>query len=238
MRTTALYRVFPAALLALALGGCATTDGGNPADPWEGMNRKTHAFNDAIDKAVLEPAARGYVKVVPAPAREGVNNFFDNLEDVGTGLNNFLQGKPREGASDLGRFVVNTVFGVFGLWDVATPLGLEKHYEDFGQTLGTWGVRSGPYFVIPFLGPSTARDAPARVVDPSWYYSEAVNPDSLYWGLWVTDKIRTRANLFQAQSVMQQAALDEYSFIRDAWLQRRRSQVYDGNPPRIKEEDF
>ena len=226
-----------AVFAALVLAGCATTNGGgNPADPWESLNRKTHAFNDAIDKAVLEPVARGYVKVVPAPAREGVNNFFDNLEDIGTSLNNFLQGKPREGASDAGRFLVNSVFGIFGLWDVATPLGLEKHYEDFGQTLGRWGVQSGPYFVIPFLGPSTARDAPARAVDPSWYYGEAVDPEGLWWGLWTLEKVRSRANLFQAQSVLAEAALDEYSFIRDAWLQRRRSQVYDGNPPRIKDD--
>lgn len=238
MRMDAWTRLVPAAVLALLLGGCATSGGSSAADPWEGFNRKTFAFNEKLDEAVLKPVAEGYVKAVPAPAREGVNNFFDNLEDVGTGLNNFLQGKPREGASDLGRFLVNTVFGVFGLWDVATPLGLEKHYEDFGQTLGVWGVQPGPYLVLPLLGPSTARDAPARAVDPSWYYSEAVNPESLYWGLWGLDKVRIRANLFKAEGVLQQAALDKYNFVRDAWLQRRRSQVYDGSPPRVKDEDF
>lgn len=230
-----MLRSLLAILLAATLSGCATT-GNSPQDPWEGLNRKTYAFNDAIDTAVMKPVAQGYVKVVPAFAREGVNNVFDNIEDVGTGLNNFLQGKPGQGASDLGRFVVNSIFGVFGLWDVATPLGLEKHYEDFGQTLGRWGMQSGPYFVIPFLGPSTARDAPARAVDPSWYYSDLVNPESLYWGLWGLDKVRIRANLFRAESVLQEAALDKYSFIRDAWLQRRRNQVYDGSPPRVKEE--
>lgn len=225
-------------LAALALAGCATPGGtGNSADPWENFNRKTFAFNEKLDEAVLKPVATGYVKVVPGFAREGVNNFFDNLEDVGTSLNNFLQGKPGQGISDAGRFVVNTVLGVFGLWDVATPMGLEKHYEDFGQTLGVWGVQSGPYLVLPLLGPSSARDGPARIVDPAWYYSNYVDPESLYWGLWGLDKVRTRANLFQAESVLQQAALDKYSFIRDAWLQRRRSQVFDGNPPRVKEED-
>ena len=227
-------------LLALAaatlVAGCATT-GNEPRDPWEGLNRKTFAFNDKLDEAVMKPVAEGYVRTVPAFAREGVNNFFDNLEDVGTSINNFLQGKPAEGASDAGRFLVNTVFGVFGLWDVATPLGLEKHNEDFGQTLGVWGVDSGPYLVLPFLGPSTARDAPARVVDPSWYYSDWVNPDRLYWGLWGLEKVRSRANLLQAEGVIAAAALDRYTFIRDAWLQRRRSAVYDGNPPRIKEEE-
>lgn len=220
----------------LLLAGCATT--GDNKDPWEGLNRKTYAFNEALDSAVLKPIATGYMKVVPEFARQGVNNFFGNLEDVGTGLNNFLQGKPVDGASDLGRFVVNTVFGIAGLWDVATRMGLEKHYEDFGQTLGRWGVGPGPYLMLPLLGPSTLRDAPARAVDPSWYYSEWVNPEGLYWGVfWGLDTVRTRANLFQAEGVLQEAALDKYSFMRDAWLQRRRSQIYDGNPPRVKEED-
>jgi phospholipid-binding lipoprotein MlaA len=226
-----------ALLLAALLAGCASTGERDSRDPWEGFNRKSFAFNEKLDDVVLKPVATGYVKVVPAFAREGVNNFFENLEDVGTTLNNFLQGKPREGASDLGRFLVNSVFGVFGLWDIATPLGLEKHYEDFGQTLGVWGVESGPYLVVPLLGPSTARDAPAKAVDPSWYYSSAIDNDTLYWSLWGLDKVRTRANLFQAEGVLKEAALDKYSFIRDAWLQRRRSMVYDGNPPRVKEEE-
>jgi phospholipid-binding lipoprotein MlaA len=221
---------------ALLVAGCATT-AGEPRDPWEGFNRKAFAFNEAVDEAVLKPVAQGYEKVVPAPAREGVNNFFANIEDVGTSLNNFLQGKPAQGFSDAGRFVVNTVFGVFGLWDVATPLGLEKHYEDFGQTLGVWGVQSGPYLVLPLLGPSTARDAPAKAVDPSWYYANVVDNNAVYWGFWTLDKVRARANLFQAEGVLREAALDKYSFIRDSWMQRRRSQVYDGNPPRVKEEE-
>ena len=224
-------------LLAAFLAGCATTGERNPKDPWEGFNRKSYAFNEQLDAAVLKPVATGYVKVVPAFAREGVNNFFDNLEDVGTGLNNFLQGKPKEGASDLGRFLVNSVVGVFGLWDIATPLGLEKHYEDFGQTLGVWGVQSGPYLVIPLLGPSTARDAPAKVVDPSWYYSSAIDNNTIYWSLWGLDKVRIRANLFQSEKLLDEAALDKYTFIRDAWLQRRRSMVFDGNAPRLKEDE-
>lgn len=233
-----MRRLLPALLAAAALSGCATTGGsGDPRDPWESFNRKTYAFNDALDRAVLKPVARGYVKVVPGFAREGVNNFFDNLDDVGTSLNNFLQGKPRQGFSDAGRFVVNTVLGVFGLWDVATPMGLEKHNEDFGQTLGWWGVEPGPYLVLPLLGPSSLRDAPARIVDPAWYYSSKVDPESLYWTIWGVEKVRTRANLLQAESVLDQAALDKYTFIRDAWLQRRRNAVYDGNPPREKLEE-
>ena len=225
-------------LLALAsfllISGCATT-GGDPRDPWEPLNRGTFAFNDHADRLVLKPIAEGYQQSVPAFMREGVNNFYGNLEDVGTGLNNFLQGKPVEGASDLGRFAVNTVLGFFGLWDIATPMGLEKHNEDFGQTLGVWGLRSGPYLVLPLLGPSTLRDAPARAVDPSWYYSDYMNWE-IYWATRLLDTVRTRANLLQAEGVLKEAALDRYTFVRDAWLQRRQSQVYDGKPPREKEE--
>jgi phospholipid-binding lipoprotein MlaA len=229
-----LFLPFVAAAL---LAGCAGAGPVNPQDPWEGMNRKTYAFNDALDAAVLKPVAQGYVKVVPGFAREGVVNFYSNLEDIATSLNNLLQGKVKDGAGDAGRFVVNTVFGVFGLWDVATPMGLEKHYEDFGQTLGWWGVHPGPYLVIPFLGPSTARDAPAKAVDPAWLYSRAFDTEWSYWSYWTLGKVSTRAGLFQAEGVLEEAALDKYSFIRDAWLQRRRNMVYDGNPPRVKEEE-
>jgi phospholipid-binding lipoprotein MlaA len=221
---------FSALILAALLAGCATT-AENP-DPWESYNRKAHAFNDSVDKAVLKPTAEAYVKVVPGFAREGVSNFFANLEDVGTSINNLLQGKPGQAASDAGRFVVNSVLGVFGLWDVATPMGLDKHNEDFGQTLGVWGVPAGPYFVIPLLGPSTARDAPARVVDPQYAYGYYTDPQGLAWGLTITNVVQQRAHLLKAGSILQEAALDEYSFIRDAWLQRRRNQVYDGKPPK------
>jgi len=226
-----------ALLLAALLTGCATTGERDARDPWEGFNRKSFAFNEKLDEVVLKPVATGYQKIVPGFAREGVSNFFDNLEDIGTTLNNFLQGKPKEGASDLGRFVVNTVFGVFGLWDVATPLGLDKHEEDFGQTLGWWGVPSGPYVVIPLLGPSSARDAPAKLVDPQWYWPRLIKNDTVYWSVWTFDKVRQRANLLKAESVLEEAALDRYTFIRDAWIQRRRNQVYDGHPPPLKEDE-
>jgi phospholipid-binding lipoprotein MlaA len=229
-------RLLLALLAACILAGCAsTTDRSEAYDPWEGLNRKTFAFNDALDKAVMKPIAQGYQKVTPAFAQEGVNNFYSNLEDIGTSLNNFLQGKPKAGMNDMARLLVNSVFGVFGLWDVATPLGFEKHDEDFGQTLGRWGAPPGPYFVIPFLGPSTVRDAPARAVDPSWFYNDYL-ADRVYWSWWGLDKVRSRANLMKAEGVLEEAALDKYSFIRDAWWQRRRSQVYDGSPPKEKEE--
>jgi len=229
-------RLLLALAAALLAAGCATT-GNDPRDPWEGTNRKIFAFNDAVDRAVLKPVAQGYQKVTPAFVREGVNDFFGNLEDVGASLNNFLQGKWSEGASDAGRVVVNTVFGVFGLWDVATPLGLDKHEEDFGQTLGWWGVPSGPYVVIPLLGPSSARDAPAKLVDPQWYWPRLIKNDTVYWSVWTFDKVRQRANLLKAESVLEEAALDRYTFIRDAWIQRRRNQVYDGHPPPLKEDE-
>jgi phospholipid-binding lipoprotein MlaA len=228
-------RLIFALAAVLLMSGCATTRD-NP-DPWEPLNRKTYAFNDALDRAVMKPVAQGYQTITPQFVQHGVNNFFDNLEDIGTSLNNLLQGKPKDGLSDAGRFLTNTTLGIFGLWDVATPLGLEKHYEDFGQTLGVWGVPMGPYLVLPLLGPSSARDAPAKAVDPAWYYSDYVDPERLYWGLWGLDKVRIRANLLKAESILEEAALDKYTFIRDAWLQRRRSQVYDGNPPREKEEE-
>lgn len=228
-----------AALAALLLASaCATTSGGggDARDPWEGLNRKTFAFNDAVDRAVLKPAAKGYVAVTTPFVRARVSSFFENIADIGTGLNDILQGKLPFAINDFGRIVVNTTFGVAGLWDVASTLGVEKRDEDFGQTLGWWGVPSGPYFVIPFLGPSTARDAPARAVDPSWYYSTWVDNDTVYWSLWGLDKVRSRAELFKAESVLDQAALDRYLFVRDAWLQRRQNQVYDGKPPLEEDE--
>jgi phospholipid-binding lipoprotein MlaA len=226
-----------AALGALLLAcACATPSGGDPRDPWEGLNRKTFAFNDAVDRAVLKPAAKGYVAVTTPFVRARVSSFFENIADIGTGLNDILQGKLPYAINDFGRILVNTTFGVAGLWDVASTLGADKRDEDFGQTLGWWGIPSGPYFVIPFLGPSTARDAPARAVDPSWYYSTWVDNDPVYWSLWGLDKVRSRAELFKAESVLDQAALDRYLFVRDAWLQRRQNQVYDGKPPLEDEE--
>jgi len=228
-------RLLLALLAALTLSACATT-GGDPRDPWEGLNRKTYAFNDGLDRAILKPLAQGYQKVTPSFAQEGVNNFFGNLEDINTSLNNILQGKVKEGAGDAARVVVNTVLGIFGLWDVASPMGLDKHDEDFGQTLGWWGVPPGPYFVIPLLGPSTARDAPARAADIGWYLYQPLD-DHVYWALWGVDKVRARANLLKAEGILDEAALDKYTFLRDAWLQRRRNQVFDGNPPKEKEEE-
>ncbi|HXZ47867.1 MAG TPA: VacJ family lipoprotein [Usitatibacter sp.] len=235
LRTRAGAALAAAALILLA--GCAAAPGRDPHDPWEALNRKTMAFNDAVDRTGVKPVAKAYVKVVPRFVRARVTDFFGNVADINTGLNDILQGKLPLAINDFGRIVVNTTFGVAGLWDVASRLGVDKRDEDFGQTLGVWGVPSGPYFVIPFLGPSTARDAPARIVDLSWYYPRVLHNDAVYWTLWGLESIEQRAQLLKAESVIEQAAIDRYLFVRDAWLERRRNQVYDGNPPPEKDEE-
>jgi phospholipid-binding lipoprotein MlaA len=225
--------------LLMLFAGCASIPSGkpDPRDPWERFNRASFKFNDALDRAIAKPVAKGYVKVTPRVVRTGISNVFNNLNTVTTIVNDTLQGKLGQAGRDSGRFLLNTTLGLGGLFDPATSAGLENNDEDFGQTLGKWGMGPGPYLVLPLLGPSTIRDAPARIVDPSWWFSEAVNPESLWWGIWGLEKVRTRANLFQSEGVLDAAAIDRYSFIRDAWLQRRRSQVYDGNPPRPKDDE-
>ncbi len=213
--------------------GCASTNSPK-ADPFEGMNRATYTFNDKVDTALLKPIAQGYKAVTPQFARTGVSNAFSNIGDVGTAVNGFLQGKPGNALSDVGRFLVNSTIGILGLFDVATPMGLEKHNEDFGQTLGKWGVESGPYLVIPLLGPSTLRDLAARPVDGYmgyFRYIDHIPTRNSTFGLEIID---LRANLLGASDTLDTAALDKYQFMRDAFLQRRLSQVYDGKVPQEK----
>src|SRR5260221_3253312 len=162
-------KLIPASPIAVLSTGGAPFPTPTAAAPGEVLNRRTFQLNDAVDRAVVKPAATAYARVVPQFARTGIGNFFANLADVGTSLNNFLQGKGRQGLSDIGRFGINTTVGVVGLWDVATKVGLEKHREEFGQTLGWWGTPSGPYLVFPLFGPSTPRDAPAKLVDPMYF---------------------------------------------------------------------
>jgi phospholipid-binding lipoprotein MlaA len=225
------------ALLLCGAAGCATTAGTDPRDPLEGFNRAVYSFNDGFDQAIGKPIATGYRDLVPDPVRGWVRNFFANIYDLWTGFNNLIQGKPADAVTDWARFAFNSTLGIFGFNDVATSMGLEKHDEDFGQTLGWWGVPSGPYLVIPLLGPSSARDAPAKIVDPQWYWPRLIDNDRVYWSLWTFDKVRQRANLLKAESIVEQAALDRYTFIRDAWIQRRRNQVFDGHPPPLKEDE-
>ncbi|RMG37666.1 MAG: VacJ family lipoprotein [Gammaproteobacteria bacterium] len=223
----------------LLLSGCATTDAefADPRDPLEGFNRAMFSLNDMLDRALFKPLAQGYQFIVPAPVDKGVTNFFNNLGDVTTAINNLLQLKVGRAANDLGRVVVNSTLGIGGLFDVASNMDLPRHDEDFGQTLGTWGVASGPYLVLPIIGSSSGRDAVGVVVD--WFTDPLtyLEDDTLRWSLRGLDFVDTRADLLSASRVVDEAALDPYAFVRDAYLQRRRNLVYDGNPP-PEEEDF
>lgn len=235
------WRAAALVMLALTLAGCASAptggraDGGEDdgfvADPLESFNRSMYAFNDAVDRAVLKPVAKGYQAAVPILFRDMVGNFFGNLGDAWVALNQLLQGKPAEAFSDLSRVAVNTTLGFGGLADVASEMGIEKHDEDFGQTLGVWGANSGPYLYLPFFGPSSVRDGLGRVVDIAGDPLGEFDSQALTNGLWFTRAVDTRLRLFPAERLLEGAALDKYSFTRDAWLQRRRNQVYDGNPP-------
>lgn len=230
-----ILRCFLGSLLLVALGalgGCATS-GGNPKDPLEGFNRAMFSFNDGLDKAVIKPVATGYKKVMPDTARVGVTNFFANLGDLWIGANNVLQGKIDAGAGDFCRFLINSTAGVLGLFDIASETGLEKHNEDFGQTLGRWGVGTGAYVVLPVFGPSNVRDGIGLLAldwrgYPIWYMNHISTRNELV-GLRLID---TRANVLDATRLIEDAALDQYTFARDAYLQRRRSLIYDGDPPR------
>jgi phospholipid-binding lipoprotein MlaA len=219
------------ASLSLALAsGCAT--GTDPRDPLEGFNRAMYSFNDGFDRAIAKPVATAYKDVVPDVMRDWVRNFFSNIGDIFVGVNNLLQGKPRDALTDWMRFGFNTTFGFLGIADVASDMGLEKHNEDFGQTLGAWGMPSGPYLVWPFLGPSTVRDSAGLVADIE---TDPVDRSYPVYERNTAIAVRftgQRADLLGASDILEQAALDKYSFTRDAWLQRRRSLVYDGSPPR------
>lgn len=226
-----------AALTLLALVGCASTTppagnaAKNRADPWERWNRGVYTFNEKLDENVLKPTATAYAKVVPRPVRRGVTNFFNNISDAWSAVNNFAQGKGANGFQDVTRVAVNTVFGLGGLFDIASEAGLDRQGEDFGQTLGRWGVPSGPYVVWPLLGPSTVRDSAALPVDRSVSAALLTKDDGARFALIALQVIDTRANLLQASNMLNDIALDKYVFVRDAYLQRRRSLVYDGNAP-------
>ncbi|HEX7643932.1 MAG TPA: VacJ family lipoprotein [Burkholderiaceae bacterium] len=224
MNTLVRYCVI---FLVFALTGCATSTK-NPQDPMEDYNRTIFNFNDKVDQVALKPVATVYKKAVPEFMQTGVGNFFGNIGDVSTALNNFLQARPGDGASDVGRVLLNTTVGLAGLFDVATPTGLPKHDQDFGQTLGRWGVKSGPYVVLPFLGPSTMRDTVALPVDLEtdlWGYKYPVRWRNTGTAIRLIDR---RAYILDTSSLLEDAALDRYEFVRDAYLQRRESKIYHG----------
>jgi len=228
-----------ATLLAL-LTGCATT-GGAPktaaqkSDPWENWNRKVYAFNDRVDKVVLKPVATAYSNVVPQPVRRGVTNFFGNFSDAWSAVNNFLQGKFANGFQDVVRVGTNTLFGLGGIFDVASEFGADRQSEDFGQTLGHWGMAPGPYIVWPVLGPSTLRDSLALPLDLSVSPVSAVSDEAAQYMITGLQLVNTRANLLGASGLLNDIALDKYAFVRDGYLQRRRSLVFDGDPPEEKD---
>jgi phospholipid-binding lipoprotein MlaA len=226
----------------IVLTGCASTQQGERLaniDPFEPMNRVIFSFNEKADEFLIKPVAEAYKFVLPEFVRTGVTNFFGNINDVLIAANNLLQGKPSEAANDIGRFLVNSTIGVLGLFDVATDMGLDKNREDFGQTLGVWGFSDGPYVVLPIFGPSNVRDTVGFVVDLETDFilnSDKLNRDQKI-GSTVLRVINRRADLLDAGQLLDDAAFDKYSFMRDGYLQRRRNQIYDGNPPPLKEED-
>jgi phospholipid-binding lipoprotein MlaA len=220
-----------AATLLVLLAGCATGPNANPADPFEPFNRGVSRFNDAVDDAVLRPAATAYRQVLPSPVRTGINNFFGNLSDVWSFANSVAQLKLQSSAETFMRVNVNTFFGFGGLLDIATEAGIDRHSEDFGQTLGWWGVPSGPYVVLPLFGPSTVRDTAAWPVDRWGDLVHGVDDIPVRNSLYVLRMIDARSNLLRASQLIGDAALDKYSFTRDAFLQRRRNEVHDGNLP-------
>ncbi|WP_175721467.1 MlaA family lipoprotein [Burkholderia anthina] len=221
MQTIRIRHAALAVAAVAALSGCATVQTPTKGDPLEGFNRTMYKFNDTVDTYALKPVAKGYQYVVPQPVRESVTNFFSNIGDVYIAANNIVQLRIADGVGDIMRVVINTVFGVGGLFDVATIAKLPKHTADFGITMGRYGMPSGPYLVLPLLGPSTVRDTAGLGVDYVGNPLTYVKPDGLSWGLFGVNLVNARANLLGAGDVLDAAALDKYSFVRNAYLQRR-----------------
>ncbi|KPJ93251.1 MAG: hypothetical protein AMJ55_08435 [Gammaproteobacteria bacterium SG8_15] len=227
-------------LVASFISGCASLDAPpEPHDPLERYNRAVYKFNEDFDRVVAKPVAQFYQDVLPAPVDKGLTNFFSNINDVIVLANDLMQLKVEQSAQDLARIFFNTTIGLLGFIDVASHLDLPKHNEDFGQTLGYWGVPPGPYFVLPIFGPSTIRDSVGLGVDYAAFYPifNRVDNTAVEWSLFALDLIDQRADLLGASQLLEEAALDPYIFTREAYLQRRLNFVYDGNPPQ-KEEEF
>jgi len=226
-----MTEILRALLVLLVLTGCASGPNANRRDPLEPFNRGVYRFNDAVDTALLKPVATTYRDVVPRPVRQGVNNFFGNLQDAWSFVNNALQLKGQAATDSMFRFGVNTFIGLGGVLDVATEMNIEKHTKDFGHTLGYWGVAPGPYLVLPLLGPSTLRDTVALPVDLKGDLVSSIAHVPTRNSVTVLRAVDSRADLLKATTILEEAALDKYTFTRDAFLQRRRSVIFDGNPP-------
>jgi phospholipid-binding lipoprotein MlaA len=214
----------------LLFAGCASSPASkpDPRDPWERFNRSAFKFNDALDRAIAKPIAKAYVKVAPRVLRTGISNALSNLSTVPTIINDTLQGKMRQAGRDSARFLLNSTIGLAGLLDPATAAGLENNDEDFGQTLGKWGVNSGPYLMLPFLGPSTVRDSFARIADQFTYPVNYLEDDSTRYIIRAVDFLDLRAGLLDLDAQLERS-YDRYAFVRNAWLQRREYQVKDGD---------
>ncbi len=230
-----LRRVPALILLACFLAGCAAPR--DPRDPWEPVNRVTFEVNETIDKTIIKPAAIGYKAITPDPVRTWVRNFFSNLNDVIVLANVLLQGKFAQAADDFARLFINSTWGLLGINDIASLVGLEKHNEDLGQTLAVWGLGPGPYFVIPLIGPSTVRDTVGFVGD--LYLAPILDiEDAGTRNLVIALRIiSARTDLLDVEDLIDEAAMDRYNFIREAYLQRRLNLIYDGNPPRIYDDE-
>ncbi|WP_448166760.1 MlaA family lipoprotein [Burkholderia ambifaria] len=221
-------RIIAATVAASAvLSGCATGPNRNPNDPLEPMNRAMYKFNDTVDTNIAVPIAKGYQKITPTPMRTAISNFFSNLGDLGNMANNLLQLRITDATQDLMRVAMNSVFGVAGLIDIATPAGLPKHHQDFGLTMARWGMPSGPYLVLPVFGPSTIRDGVGRAVDVRFNLLNYIEPAARN-PMYIAQFISARSDLLGATDLLKQAALDPYSFVRDAYLQQRKSLTYRG----------
>jgi phospholipid-binding lipoprotein MlaA len=218
----------------MMLSGCASTKYvADERDPWQGFNRTIYKFNDGLDRALLKPAAKGYTAIAPDFVETGVSNFFDNLDEISIAVNNLLQGKVSNSFSDVGRFAINSTIGILGLFDVASSMGLTKHDEDFGQTLGVWGMDTGPYIMWPIFGPSTLRDSPSLVVDkvllnPLTYVEIKTGERIAILSL---NLVSVRAELLSLEETVDEISTDKYTFIREAYLDRRDFLVHDGSPP-------
>lgn len=219
------------AFASALLSACATGPAANPHDPIEPFNRGVYKFNDTVDRAVVRPVATVYRDVLPSPIRTGVSNFFYNLQDAWSVVNNTLQLKPEQAGNSLMRFGVNTVFGLGGVLDIASEMRIERSTEDFGQTLGRWGINTGPYLVLPLLGPSTLRDTLAMPIDTKGSPASHIDNVATRNSVTALNLLNQRSRLLQASEMLDQVALDPYTFTRDAFMQRRRNSVYDGNPP-------
>jgi phospholipid-binding lipoprotein MlaA len=232
---TLRFRAVTLVAAIVLLGGCAL--GPTREDPFEPMNRVSYKVHQVVDGNVVKPIAQAYVDYTPKPIRQAVSNFFGNIDDMFSFVNDLLQGKPDKAGNDLGRVITNTAFGIGGLIDIASDAGVPKGNEDFGQTFGVWGIDQGPYLFIPVFGPTTVRDGTGWLIrgyaTPIAHIGDEAARDFLV-GLNLLD---LRASALQAESLVNQAALDPYAFIRRAYLQRRRYLVYDGNPPPAKKED-